>query len=97
VTVQRPHDLARSGKTAPPAPEAIGSAEIVELAALDTRADGTRDAIVLSLQATLLLRAGLAVRALVIDALTLIQRTVTFDGTTIVLEFGVYRAAPAFR
>jgi len=91
VSTPRPRELARPGNAALPATGAIDSADSVELGGLDARADATRDAIVLSLQASLLLRAGLAVRALIIDALALVARTVMLEGTTIVLEFGVYR------
>ena len=91
MTVLRPRDLTPAGRTGSPATRAVDAAEAVELGALDLAADATRDAIVLSLRASTLLRAGLAVRALIIDALTLMQRSVRLGSRTVVLEFGVYR------
>ena len=91
MTVLRPRDLAPAGKAEMPATGTVDPTNGVDLVSSELRADATRDAIVLSLRATLVLRAGLAVRALIIDALTLVQRSVRLGSRTIVLEFGVYR------
>jgi hypothetical protein len=50
-----------------------------------------RDMIWLSARARLLLRAGLAIHAFVIDALTHTYHTITLGTRTITLEFGLYR------
>ncbi|MBV8170360.1 MAG: hypothetical protein JO219_00320 [Candidatus Eremiobacteraeota bacterium] len=50
-----------------------------------------RDLIQLSARARMLLRAGLAVRALLLDVLAHTYRTITLGTRTIVLEFGIYR------
>lgn len=52
---------------------------------------GSRDVISLSTRAQMLLRAGLAVRALVYGAITNAYRSLQLGSRTIVLEFGVYR------
>jgi len=91
MTVARSRDPARLGGIALPPAGALDLAEAIELARLDGRGDDGRDAIVLSTRAGALVRAGLAVRALIIDALTRIDKTFTLGGRTIVLEFGLYR------
>jgi hypothetical protein len=97
MTVARPRnpalvvDVPRAGDLALPPSGAIDLAHAIELAAGEGRDDGTRDAIVLSARASALLRAGLAVRAFILDALTHVERALTLTGKTIVLEFGVYR------
>lgn len=50
----------------------------------------SRDVIALSIRAQLLLRAGLAVRALIIDALAHTYRRITLGGQMVVLELGIY-------
>jgi len=50
-----------------------------------------RDMIWLSARARLLLRAGLAIRALVMDALSHTYQRIALGTRTIVLEFGLYR------
>jgi hypothetical protein len=51
----------------------------------------TRDVIALSMRAQLLIRAGLAVKALIVEGLVNSYRMLTLGARTIVLEFGVYR------
>jgi hypothetical protein len=91
MTVARPRDLAHTAGIALPTAGAVDLAEAIELAAAEHRDGDTRDAIVLSARASMLLRAGLAARAFVIDALVHVERALTLGGKTIVLEFGVYR------
>jgi hypothetical protein len=91
MTVQRPRDSARAGAIVPSGPGAIDLAEAIELARLEGRADDARDAIVLSARANLLIRTGLAVKALVMHALMHVDKSLTLGARTIVLEFGVYR------
>lgn len=91
MTVARPRDPARTGNVALPPAAAVDLAEALELAGIESGSDGARDAIVLSARANTLLRAGLAVRAFVFDALVHAERVLTLAGRTIVLEFGVYR------
>jgi hypothetical protein len=50
-----------------------------------------RDTIWLSARARMLLRAGLAIRAFVMDALTHTYQRIALGTRTIVLEFGIYR------
>jgi hypothetical protein len=91
VTIARPRDPARTGTIAPPPAGSLDLAHAIELAGFDTRADGASDAIALSGKARVLLRAGLAVRAFLIDALMHADRTLALGAKTIILEFGVYR------
>jgi hypothetical protein len=92
VTVARPRDSARSGSIALPPAGALDLAHVIELAGFEARIPGTADAIGLSAQASMLLRAGLAVHAFVIDALMHADRTLALGGRTVVLEVGVYRS-----
>jgi hypothetical protein len=91
MTVARPRDPARTGNIALPPPGAVDLAEAIELAGIEHRDGDSHDAILLSARASMLLRAGLAVRAFVMDGLMRAQRVLTLAGKTIVLEFGVYR------
>jgi hypothetical protein len=72
----------------PDAPEIIDDHELV------TAAGGHKsalDLITLSARAWSLLRAGLAVKAFVMTALTRTYRTLLLRGRPVILEFGVYR------
>jgi hypothetical protein len=91
MTVARPRDPARTGSIALPPSGAVDLAEAIELGGIEHRDDDSRDAIILSARASVLVRAGLAVRAFVMDGLLHAQRALTLAGKTIVLEFGVYR------
>jgi hypothetical protein len=89
--------IARPRVTAPPATLAAKSAAQLEAAEgldLPTLSGGqalTRDIIALSVRAQSLIRAGLAVKALIVEGLVNSYRTLTLGARTIVLEFGVYR------
>ncbi|HME81857.1 MAG TPA: hypothetical protein VKF82_07245 [Candidatus Eremiobacteraceae bacterium] len=96
MSVGRPpgtNDLARvlthgaNAPAAPDAPEIVDDHEIVP-AGGHTPA---LDLITLSARAWSLVRAGLAVRAFVMTALTRTYRTLVLRGRTVILEFGVYR------
>ena len=98
MTVSRSHDPEHLAATNPPAAgpaeaaDAIALVEDIDAGAGTSRVrTGSRDAISLSARAQMLLRAGLAVRALVYDAMTSVYRTLRLGTRTIVLEFGVYR------
>lgn len=91
MTVQRSRDLVRTGASAASTAGAIDAAQAIELAAGDGHGDDARDAIVLSVRAGMIIKAGLAVRALVLGTLVHVERTLVLGQKTIVLEFGVYR------
>ena len=95
--------IARPRVTAQPATVAAKSAAQLEAAEGLDLVDGldlptliggralTRDIIALSTRAQSLIRAGLAVKALIVEGLVNSYRTLTLGARTIVLEFGVYR------
>jgi hypothetical protein len=98
MTVGRPRDPEHlpapyaTGTGATEAPDALALIDDIDAAgsSADARA-GLRDTISLSARARMLLRAGLVVRALILDVLASTYRTLSLGQRTIVLEFGVYR------
>jgi hypothetical protein len=98
MTVSRPRDPEHlpapyaPGAGAMEAPDALALIDDIDATSgsADVKA-GLRDTISLSARARMLLRAGLTVRALILDALANTYRTLALGRRTIVLEFGVYR------
>jgi hypothetical protein len=97
VTIARPRVTAQSATVAAKSAAQLEAAEGLDLVDgidLTTLSGGralTRDIIALSMRAQSLIRAGLAVKALIVEGLVNSYRTLTLGARTIVLEFGVYR------
>lgn len=91
MTVPRPRELGRAIRLDAPTTDRTDGAEPLEFTAYGGIADGV-DAIVISTRAGMLIRAGLAVRALVIDVLLHANRSLQLKNRLIVLQAGIYRA-----
>mgnify|MGYP001457318585 CR=1 FL=1 len=87
---QAPIERSRS----PGAAARIGAAESADDRVLSSRIAGRSDAIELSSRAKAIVRAGLAVKALVIASLETAYRKIRLaSGAAVVLEAGLYRLA----
>lgn len=97
MTIARPRVTAQPAAVAAKSAAQLEAAEGLDLVDgldLTTLSGGralTRDIIALSTRAQSLIRAGLAVKALIVEGLVSTYRTLTLGARTIVLEFGVYR------
>ncbi|HXM19365.1 MAG TPA: hypothetical protein VN934_11230 [Candidatus Tumulicola sp.] len=93
----RPGGAAELMETRPLA--ALEVVESLDAAVAAVAGRGGLDRIDLSLRARALIRAGLAVRALIINALLNVSRRLVLNGRTIVFEAGIYGfgASPLLR
>jgi hypothetical protein len=93
----RPGGAAELAETRPLA--ALEAVESLDAAVASVAGRGGLDRIDLSLRARALIRAGLAVRALIINALLNVSRLLVLNGRTIVFEAGIYGfgASPPLR
>jgi hypothetical protein len=93
----RPGGAAELVETRPLA--ALEAVESLDAAVAAIAGRGGLDRIDLSLRARALIRAGLAVRALIINALLNVSRRLVLNGRTIVFEAGIYGfgASPLLR
>jgi hypothetical protein len=92
MTALRPGAATGLAQTQPSA--ALASAQVLD-ATFASAADRSKlDAIVLSLRAHALLRAGLLVRALVLGALVNVSRRLPIGRRVLVLEAGIYHCVP---
>lgn len=93
MTVNRPPETGLAKRLDAAQTGSIAPADALDLLTASVVSDSSVDAIALSARALALIRAGLAVRALVIYALLDSYRSVIAGGRSLVLECGVYRAA----
>jgi hypothetical protein len=70
-----------------------GTSTTTDIATAASIERGHLDAISLSLRASGLIRAGLVLRALVMNALMNVSRRLVIGGRTLILEAGIYRLA----